>query len=275
MAEKGRGGGHHPTGKALRYLFAKGILSGKGSGKERHVSYNKKRAGQVAGMRKRGIDTTSRKGFSRHNHNSNAVKGSPGGRHVFGGSKAAGLRGGGGGGGSKPKADHSATRAARIAAGREKAVAVLSGGNGIWKPSTVRNVLGDKGQNPAMMRRARTANKQLGVKAGVERIGKGLKVTPQAVAQKLMDEPKGARRERYFKIRQEGFDSSRAERVKNALGGAGKNLYAPTFTGGKLGKAGSVKDIQRRAYAALKRKEEAAKRKYNASDPAAFKKYFR
>lgn len=172
------------------------------------------------------------------------------------------------------KAERDATRAARIEAGKARAVAVLSSGNGVWNPQTVRNVLGDKGQKPAMKRLARTANKQLGVKAGVERASKQLKATPQAVAQKLMSEPKGARRERYFKLRQAGFDGSRADRVKNALGGAGRRLYADSFKGGKPGAAVGVKDVQRRAYAALKRKEEAAKRKYDPSDPVAFRKYF-
>lgn len=252
------------SGRALRFLFASGILRGKGSGKNRTVTYDKARARTTSNLRKRGVDVTSRKRFRN-------TPGPNSGRHVFG-AKAAHLRGGGQGG--KVKADHSATRAARVAAGKARAVAVLSSGNGVWNPQTVRNVLGDKGQNPAMKRLARTANKQLGVKAGVERVSKQLKVTPQAVAQKLMSEPKGARRERYFKIRQAGFDGSRADRVKNALGGAGRRLYADSFKGGKPGAAVGVKDVQRRAYAALKRKEEAAKRKYDLSDPAAFKKYF-
>ena len=250
--------------RSLRLLFALGILKGKGSGKNRTVSYDKKRAQTTSNLRKRGVDVTSRKRFRN-------TPGPNSGRHVFG-AKAAHLRGSGTGG--KPKVDHSATRAARVEAGKARAVAVLSGGNGMWNPQTVRNVLGDKGQNPAMKRLARTANKQLGVKAGVERASKQLKATPQAVAQKLMSEPKGSRREWYFKFRQAGFDGSRADRVKNALGGTGRRLYADSFKGGKPGAAVGVKDVQRRAYTALKRKEEAAKRKYNLSDPAAFKKYF-
>ena len=99
----------HLTGRQLRWLFASGVLKGKGRGKDRTVTYDKARAATVSRNRKRGVDVTSRKGFTRKNTS---------GRFVFGGSKAAPLRSGAGSGRRVPgKAERDATRAARIARG--------------------------------------------------------------------------------------------------------------------------------------------------------------
>lgn len=99
--EKGGGRRGHPVkGKNVsgqyRALAAQGILKG-GSGKKGTAKYSRKRAATVNRLRKRGVDTTSRNKASQVNKS---------GRHVFGGSKAAGLRGGGGrGGGGGGKRD--------------------------------------------------------------------------------------------------------------------------------------------------------------------------
>lgn len=108
------------SGKALAFLFASGILSssgggGGGKGGKREVTYSKKRAASVAAARKRGIDPTSRRGYTRKDGGKGATlrsaKGTRSARPVIGGSKAAGLRGGG----SKGKP----SRAERIAGGRK------------------------------------------------------------------------------------------------------------------------------------------------------------
>lgn len=99
----------HISARALRFLFASGVLRSKGSGKNRTVTYDKDRAATTARLRKRGVNVASRKKASQTNTS---------GRFVFGGSKAARLRSGSGA--SKrvvpSKADHSATRVARITA---------------------------------------------------------------------------------------------------------------------------------------------------------------
>lgn len=104
-------GRHVVSARALRFLFASGILGGHGKGKHREVGYNRKRAGQVKTMRARGLDVTSRKGFRRSGQgasrpgkpfssfgkaNAAAGRNKGFGRAVIGGG-AAGLRGSGGG----------------------------------------------------------------------------------------------------------------------------------------------------------------------------------
>ncbi|MFC5846726.1 hypothetical protein [Deinococcus petrolearius] len=121
----------------LRALFAKGVLRGHGRGKGRGSKYHAGRSGQVRNFEKatqtrtrgglggnlknnvrRGTQKAAARKSLRGNHNTNAAKSNAyGGRAVIG-AKAAHLRGSGSGG--KPKADHSATRAARIAAGHKQ-----------------------------------------------------------------------------------------------------------------------------------------------------------
>lgn len=132
MAKKHGGG--HLTEEQLRFLFASGILSRGGHGGKGgrgKVSYNKGRAANVRRMSGKGsasstfrqkgsthIGASSSTNFAqRHNHLNNATRSNAysNGRFVVGG-KTAGLRSGGGG--EKPKADHSTTRAQRIAVGR-------------------------------------------------------------------------------------------------------------------------------------------------------------
>ena len=104
------------SARSLRYLFARGILRGKGSGKNRTVTYDKARAKTTSNLRKRGVDVTSRKRFRN-------TPGPNSGRYVFGGSKAARLRSGSAPARKVPsKAERDATRAARIAAGQSKAI---------------------------------------------------------------------------------------------------------------------------------------------------------
>ncbi|KEF35480.1 hypothetical protein RDMS_01620 [Deinococcus sp. RL] len=101
------------TARQLKFLFASRILRGRGSGKNRTVTYDKARAATVSRNRKRGVDVTSRKKASQVNKS---------GRYVFGGSKAARLRSGSAPARRVPsKAERDATRAARIAAGQSKA----------------------------------------------------------------------------------------------------------------------------------------------------------
>lgn len=102
MAGKSKGKGVRNS-RSLRFLFASGILRGSGSGKDRSVSYNAKRARSIAGQRKRGVDVTRKY--------RNTPKGST--RPVIGGSKAARLRGGGGSG----KVRSPLSREERITAG--------------------------------------------------------------------------------------------------------------------------------------------------------------
>lgn len=113
----GHKGRHVKSSRALRYLFASGILRGRGSGKDRTVGYSKQRAGTLGSLRKRGVDVTKPLKAKKL---SSTIKGQ---RHEFG-RKQGLVRGGG-------KPDHSATRARRIAAGRTKASQVLGGGKGL------------------------------------------------------------------------------------------------------------------------------------------------
>lgn len=118
---KKKGGSHGMRGKnigsQLRALFAKGVLrrgGGKGKGGKGKVVYTK--APNVTHARNTGV-RQAKAGFSRHNHNTNAAKSNAyGNGRMTIGAKAAHLRGSGTGG----KVDHSATRAARIAAGEKR-----------------------------------------------------------------------------------------------------------------------------------------------------------
>lgn len=103
--KKGTGGGksrHVKSARALRYLFASGILKGSGKGKGREVSYDRKRAGQVKAITDKtggkGSATyrrkTGRAAKTRHNHNTNAAKRQPSLAKSALGMKAAHLRGG-------------------------------------------------------------------------------------------------------------------------------------------------------------------------------------
>lgn len=92
------------------------------SGRKGHPVKGGNIAGQWKAIYAKGYVTKGKDGKGkynpRHNHNNNAAKNTPSGRTVIGGG-AAGLRGSGLGG----KVDHSATRAARIDAGRMAAAA--------------------------------------------------------------------------------------------------------------------------------------------------------
>lgn len=115
----------------LKVLFGKGILRSRGSGKNREVTYDKKRSRELRGREKatrsKGASSGLKRNIGRAQQNAarrragNANSGNPfAGRAVIGGSKATGLRSGMGG---KPRAE-------RIAAGRAKAQEYLSSEKG-------------------------------------------------------------------------------------------------------------------------------------------------